>query len=187
MAPSKSLKLVSSCLKIDFRAKLSGQKFLRILPQTWINHKISMLACCIIDFPWLEFEKWICAIFRRPQNSQGVDFSFSNLKQQFQIHPKGCIWNCCFRPNFRYSTQCLLQIEDSPDRTKVSFRGSARKRKFTKIIISKGIAHRCVRLLKAVNSPKYTLAPTLRVFKISRNNQFIWTACRLRDPSHFGD
>jgi hypothetical protein len=34
MAPSKSLKLVSSCPKIDFRAKLSRQKFLRILPKT---------------------------------------------------------------------------------------------------------------------------------------------------------
>jgi hypothetical protein len=80
-APSKSLKLVSSCPKIDFRAKLWMQKFLKTLPQTWINHKISMLACCIIDFLWFEFEKWIFAIFRRPQNSQGVDFTFSNLKQ----------------------------------------------------------------------------------------------------------
>jgi hypothetical protein len=47
MAPSKSLKLVSSCPKIDYRVKLSKQKFLRILPQTWINHKISMLASSI--------------------------------------------------------------------------------------------------------------------------------------------
>jgi hypothetical protein len=133
-----------------------------------------MLACCINDFPGLEFEKWIFAIFRRPQNSQGVDFSFSKLKQQFQRH-------------FRYSTQCFLQIEESPTRTKVSFQGGARKRKFTKIMISKGIAHHFVRLLKAVNSPKYTLAPTLQVFKISWNNQFKWPACRLRDPSHFGD
>jgi hypothetical protein len=31
MAPAKSLKLVSSGPKIDFRAKLSMQKFLRIL------------------------------------------------------------------------------------------------------------------------------------------------------------
>jgi hypothetical protein len=67
------------------------------------------------------------------------------------------------------------------------FQGVARKRKFTKIIIGKGIAHHCVRLLKAVNSPKHTLAPTLQVFKISWNNQFIWTAWRLRDPSHFGE
>jgi hypothetical protein len=69
-----------------------------------------MLACCIIDFPGLEFGKWIFAIFRRPQNSQGVDFSFSNLKQQFQRH-------------FRYSTQCLLQIEDSPLEPKLVFKG----------------------------------------------------------------
>jgi hypothetical protein len=34
MAPSKSLKLVSSCPKIDFGAKLSKQKFLGTLPQT---------------------------------------------------------------------------------------------------------------------------------------------------------
>jgi hypothetical protein len=34
MAPSKSLKLVSSGPKIDFRANFSKQKFLRILPQT---------------------------------------------------------------------------------------------------------------------------------------------------------
>jgi hypothetical protein len=50
MAPSKSLKLVSSCPKNDLKAKLSEQKFLRILPQTGITHKISMLACCITDF-----------------------------------------------------------------------------------------------------------------------------------------
>jgi hypothetical protein len=45
-----------------------------------------MLACGIIDFPWLELEKRIFAISRGPQNSQGVDFSFFNLKQQFQRH-----------------------------------------------------------------------------------------------------
>jgi hypothetical protein len=47
MAPPKSVKLVSSCPEIDFRAKLSKQKFLRTLPQTGINHKMLMLACCI--------------------------------------------------------------------------------------------------------------------------------------------
>jgi hypothetical protein len=75
--------------------------------------------------------------FLTPTNSQGVDFSFSN---------------------FRYSTQCLLQIEDRPTRTKVNFHGGLVKRESIKIIIIKGIAHHCVRLLKAVNSIKHTLA-----------------------------
>jgi hypothetical protein len=68
-------------------------------------------------------------------------------------------------PGGAYSTCCECSFTDwrsAHYRTKVNFQKGSRKRESTKIIISKGIAHHFVRLLKTVNSPKYSLAPTLK-------------------------